>query len=120
LRLEKLFLKMFQIEPRVPVRLLLDISASMSTGTPSKFDYARRLAAAISYIGLVRLDTIAMHTFVDSLAEAQICSGGRHRFGAAADYLERLQANGQTNFLEVARQFAHRYTQRGLLIVISD
>ena len=30
LRLEKLFLKMFQVEPRVPVRLLLDLSASMA------------------------------------------------------------------------------------------
>ena len=32
LRLEKLFLKMFQVEPRVPVRLLIDISQSMATG----------------------------------------------------------------------------------------
>ncbi len=31
LRLEKLFLKMFQIEPRVPVHMLLDTSASMAT-----------------------------------------------------------------------------------------
>src|ERR1043165_8265161 len=29
LRLDKLFLKMFQIEPRVPVHMLLDTSASM-------------------------------------------------------------------------------------------
>jgi uncharacterized protein (DUF58 family) len=29
LRLEKLFLKMFQLEPRIPVRMLLDISQSM-------------------------------------------------------------------------------------------
>ena len=28
LRLEKLFLKMFQVEPRVPVRMLVDLSAS--------------------------------------------------------------------------------------------
>src|ERR1700688_814265 len=30
LRLEKLFLKMFQVEPRVPVRMLVDSSASMT------------------------------------------------------------------------------------------
>src|SRR3954470_13273551 len=39
MRLEKLFLKMFQVEPRVPVRLLLDISMSMSTANGSKFDF---------------------------------------------------------------------------------
>src|SRR5215208_2260263 len=53
LRLEKLFLKMFQVEPRVPVRMLIDASASMGTGNPPKFDYARRLAAALCYVGLV-------------------------------------------------------------------
>src|SRR6202007_3149931 len=51
LRLEKLFLKMFQIEPRVPVHMLLDTSASMVGG--SKFDVARKIAAALCYIGLV-------------------------------------------------------------------
>src|SRR5947209_10208521 len=60
MRFEKLFMKMFQVEPRVPVRLLLDISASMTAGAakdePTKFDFARRLAAALVYIGLVRLD----------------------------------------------------------------
>src|SRR3974377_1160549 len=47
LRLEKLFLKMFQVEPRVPVRMLVDISESMTTYGATKFDYARRLAAAL-------------------------------------------------------------------------
>src|SRR5690349_2214695 len=54
MRFEKLFLKMFQVEPRVPVRLLLDSSASMTAGAGSgdftKFDYARKLAAALVYV----------------------------------------------------------------------
>ena len=36
MRLEKLFLKMFQIEPRVPVRFLIDTSVSMSAVNPDK------------------------------------------------------------------------------------
>ena len=58
MRLEKLFLKMFQVEPRVPVRLLLDVSASMATHGGAKFDYARKLAGALCYVCLVRLDSI--------------------------------------------------------------
>src|SRR3954470_24800274 len=55
LRLDKLFLKMFQIEPRVPVHMLLDTSASMASGAgtssyPSKFDVARKIAASLCYI----------------------------------------------------------------------
>src|ERR1041384_7588744 len=58
LRLEKLFLKMFQVEPRVPVRMLIDLSDSMLAYDGRKFDYARKLGAALCYVGLVRHDSI--------------------------------------------------------------
>src|SRR5579863_1722145 len=80
LRLEKLFLKMFQVEPRIPVRILLDCSNSMTTGAVSKFDYARKLAAALCYVGLVRLDTICIQPFAAGLVDPFVCGGGRHRF----------------------------------------
>ncbi len=120
LRFEKLFLKMFHIEPRVPVRLLLDTSLSMATGGGAKFDYGRRLAAALSYVGLLRHDTVAILPFSDGLGEAFLCSGGRHRFGPAAEYLEGLRCAGRTRFAGVAREFTARYAQRGLLVLISD
>src|SRR5258706_7897410 len=63
MRLEKLFLKMFQVEPRVPVRLLLDTSASMLAHGGMKFDYARKLAGALGYVGVVRLGTIQIPGF---------------------------------------------------------
>src|SRR6202521_3968915 len=69
MRLEKLFLKMFQVEPRVPVRLLLDTSASMAAGDGEKFTFARQLAAALCYVGLVRLDTIQVLPFASRLHE---------------------------------------------------
>ena len=127
LRLEKLFLKMFQLEPRIPVRLLLDCSKSMLTGgtglddgKPTKFDYARKLAAALCYVGLVRLDSICLQPFSDKLGDAFVASGGRHRFQPAANFLAALRAGGTTNFLEVSRSFISEYPQRGLAIVISD
>src|SRR5260370_2514711 len=49
LRLEKLFLKMFQVYPRISVPLLLDCSNPMTTGTVSKFAYPPKLAAALFY-----------------------------------------------------------------------
>ena len=123
LRLEKLFLKMFQVEPRVPVRLLLDTSLSMATGESSdanKFHYARRLAAALCYVGLVRLDTICLQPFSDRLADPFLCGGGRHRFVSAVNFLGNLQPAGRTNYFQVARDFVSNYPQRGLLILISD
>jgi len=120
LRLEKLFLKMFQVEPRIPVRLLLDITNSMDTGAQNKFDYARKLAAALCYIGLVRLDTICIQPFSEDLKDSFICTGGRHRFVSTAGFLGNLRPGGRASYFQVARQFISKYPQSGLLIIISD
>ena len=120
LRLEKMFLKMFQVEPRVPVRMLIDTSESMNSEVGAKFQYARQLAAALCYVGLVRLDTIALRPFAARLGEGMQCGGGRHRFSPVMDYLVALETGGRTEFLEVVRQFISTHQQRGLLIIISD
>lgn len=120
LRLEKLFLKMFQVEPRIPVRLLLDCSNSMTTGAVSKFDYARKLTAALCYVGLVRLDTMCIQPFGHDLGDSFLSGGGRHRFIPAVKFLQDLKPSGQTDYFQMARQFISRYPQRGLLIIISD
>jgi uncharacterized protein (DUF58 family) len=120
MRLEKLFLKMFQVEPRVPVRLLLDTSASMLAHGGLKFDYARKLAAALCYVGLVRLDTIEIQAFAGRLMQRLISTGGRHRFFGVMDSLSALQASGATDYLASVREFIGRYSQRGLVIIVSD
>src|ERR1039457_385709 len=103
LRLEKLFLKMFQVEPRVPVRLLLDLSGSMAAHGGQKFDYARRLAAALCYVGLVRLDSIGIHGFSNRLAQRIFSTGGRHRFAGVMNSLASLEAGGPTDYQAVGR-----------------
>lgn len=121
MRLEKLFLKMFQVEPRVPVRILFDTSASMHTGPDNeKWDYVRKLTGSLAYVGLVRLESIALQPFSNKLHDSHLCGGGRHRFSPAANFLESLKAEGSTRFMNVAREFSGRYPQPGLLIVISD
>lgn len=124
MRLDKMFLKMFQIEPRVPVRMLLDTSVSMSMPAEgksiTKFDYARKLAASLCYVGLVRLDTIEVLPFSNHLHESKTCGGGRQRFTPLSNFLEGLKPSGQSSFMPVAKQFLNDYPQRGLVIIISD
>ncbi len=120
MRLDKMFLKMFQVEPRVPVRMLLDASESMMADGGAKFEFARKLAGALCYVGLVRLDTIEVLPFSGQLGEGKVCGGGRHRFTPLARFLEDLKASGSTSFLKVVREFLNDYPQRGLVVVISD
>ena len=124
LRLDKLYLKMFHLEPRIPVRVLVDVSRSMTTGgtadTLSKFDYARKLAAALCYVALVRLDSIYLQPFAEKLGDPLRLGGGRHRFQPVVNFISGLQPGGSTSFMQITRDFISRYPQRGLAIVISD
>lgn len=120
MRLDKMFLKMFQIEPRVPVRLLVDVSKSMAATSGEKFLYARQIAAALCYVGLVRLDTIQILPFASRLKEGKRAGGGRHRYRPVSEFLEAIEPEGTTDFLAVVREFLNEYPQRGLVIVVSD
>jgi uncharacterized protein (DUF58 family) len=99
---------------------MLDVSLSMATGGISKFDYARRLAAALCYVGLVRLDTISVFPFADRLGDPFLCCGGRHRLAPTVDYLSALAPSGRTSYMQVVRQFVSTNSQRGLLVILSD
>ncbi len=120
LRLEKMFLKMFQVEPHVPVRMLVDLSTSMTTYGGEKFQYTRKLAAALCYVGLVRLDSMEVNGFSNRLGHRLLSSGGRHRFPVVMDGISAMSAGGSTDYLAVIREFISSYSQRGLVIVISD
>src|SRR5215475_6664452 len=116
LRLEKMFLKMFQVEPRVPVRMLLDLSDSMMAYDGVKFEYGRKLAAALCYVGLVRLDSIEVHGFSSRLSRGIFSTGGRHRFHGVMDGIAAMEPGGATNMLALVREFIEGYSQRGLVI----
>jgi uncharacterized protein (DUF58 family) len=124
LRFERFLLKTFQMEPRVPIRLLLDTSASMtiagSKNETTKFDYARQLALALVYIGLVKLDSVAVQPFAASLFPPLYATGGRQRISETEQFLRGLKPAGRTDFGSAAKQFLLSHAKPGLVIVISD
>ncbi len=65
-----LLLKRFQEEEDLHVYILLDISPSMNTGNPNKFDYARQMAAALAYIALADLDRVAIHAYANEVVSS--------------------------------------------------
>src|SRR5579859_3769761 len=67
-KFESLMLRLFVEEQELAVHILLDCSASMNYGDPLKFDYARRLAAALAYIALANTDRV---TFTPVAVDAE-------------------------------------------------
>src|SRR5262245_20560978 len=69
-RLERLLVKVFTAEEEMNIYLLVDTSRSMAVaaaGAPVKLDYAKKVAAAIGYIGLKNLDRVGGAGFAAAL-----------------------------------------------------
>src|SRR5215471_12683341 len=69
-RLDKLFIRLFMEEEDLHVYLLIDNSLSMDFGTPAKLHYAKQIAAALGFIGLVNLDRVIVEAFNDRLVQS--------------------------------------------------
>ena len=119
-RLEKLFLKLFIEEEDLHVYLLVDGSQSMQYGAPSKWDYARRIAAALGYIGLTNYDRVGATVFSDRMRDHLAPLRGRQQVFVYFDFLERAQTGGQTSLAASLNDFALRSRRPGLAIVVSD
>jgi uncharacterized protein (DUF58 family) len=119
-RLGRLLLRLYEEEEDLSVYLLIDCSASMAFGQPSRLDYAKKLAAALAYVGLSRLDRVSIHAFAEGAAQRLAPARGRHRIFKVFAFLRGLQPSGGTHLAEGLRNFAARTRRRGVAILISD
>ena len=119
-RLDRLFLKLYASEEDITLHVLLDVSASMNFGQPSKFDHARKLAAALAYIGLSNLDRVSLSAFSDSLGAKVPALKTKSQIAVLLDFLLQQSASGKTDYSRSLRAFAARNPNPGLVVVISD
>lgn len=120
LRLDRLILRLFEEEADLPVYIFLDVSRSMGFGTPSKFDFARKFAAALAYIGLINHDRVSIVAFADGVVEEMPARRGKNQVWRALHFLERMEAHGRTSLQAAFRSFFGARRTRGLAVLISD
>ncbi len=114
-------LKRFQEEEDLHVYFLIDVSRSMSHGSGEKFDYARRVAAALAYIALADMDRVSMFAYSDAVTEVLPLTRGKDRILSVLRFLENLKPSGATTRLQAAAtSLVHRASRSGLVIVLSD
>ena len=119
-RLDRLFLKLYATEEDISLHVLMDASASMDVGHPNKFDHARRIGAALTYIGLNNLDRVSFTAFSSSLGAGISALKSRHQMSSLLTLLDELTCDGITQFGVSLREFATRAPSPGLVILISD
>jgi len=119
-RLEKLFLKLFMEEEDLHVYMLLDGSQSMAYGSPSKFEYGKRIAASLGYIGLSNFDRVGSTVFAERMRDHLPPVRGKQQVFPYFNFLEKAQAGGQTSLAASLKEYALRTRRPGVAILISD
>src|SRR5205809_3227681 len=135
-RLDRLFLKLYEEERELPVRIFLDASESMTFGETRKFDFARQVAAAIGYVALSGFDRVSVIPFPAfptngetghapnpmELAVRGALRSVRGKKSAMQFFqnLTALTAGGAANLNEALRRGALEARQAGVAVVLSD
>ena len=119
-RLDRLYLKLFVDEEDLCLNLLLDASASMDFGEPSKLEYGARLAAALGFVGLVNLERVGVSVVRERMAEGWSPARGRNQVLPLMEFLGRLRPSGATSLSEGLAQYALRAREAGVAVLISD
>jgi uncharacterized protein (DUF58 family) len=119
-RLESLYLKLFEEQEDLCLHILLDASASMAYGTPHKFDFARRLAAAVGYVGLAAYDRVSVQALSENPMQELTPLRGKTAARKLFAFLEDLEAAGPTHLAQTCRSYVLRRRAKGVALLVSD
>jgi len=100
--------------------ILIDASQSMTYGNPVKLDYARRVAAALAYIGLANLDRAYMTAYAEKIRAELPPQRGKGRIFKVFRFLRELEPAGVTDLGDALKTFVAQHKRRGLAVLISD
>ncbi len=120
MRLDKLILRMFEEDADLPVYIFFDASKSMDHGDPSKYDFARKIAAALAYIALLNHDRVNIVGYADGIAQEMAARKGKNQVWHAFRFLDSVTADGETSMQKAFRNFFSSRRRRGLVVVVTD
>jgi uncharacterized protein (DUF58 family) len=124
-RSDRYYIREYEEETNLRGTIILDRSGSMNygggkPGQVSKFDYATRLAACLSYLMLQQSDGAGLVTFDTEIRRYIPVRSRVNHLSVIMDELQNGKPGGETDIGEVFHELVHKLHRRGLLIIISD
>jgi uncharacterized protein (DUF58 family) len=119
-RLERLLVRLVADEAPVRLTLVVDQSASMQYGRPTKLRHAARIAAGFAAVALGGEDRVALAAGSGGTAQALRPVSGRAGLPRLLPVLDRLAAVGNTDLPAAVRTVLDVAPGRGLCVIISD
>ena len=123
-RSDKLFVKQYEEETNLRSMIVLDASASMNwSGSErrlSKFDYAKRLTAALALVFLRQRDATGFIGFDEAVRSLVPARARRQQWWTLLSAVHNLPAGGGTAAEDALRRVTGMLRRRGLVVFISD
>jgi uncharacterized protein (DUF58 family) len=124
-RFEKLLVRLYEEEEDLAIYLILDTSGSMAFGADKaqkavKLTYAKKVVAALAYVGLANLDRVSVATTSDRVLERMPETRGKSRIFKTFRFLRSVQAEGTTDLGDAMKTFVAQNKRRGLAVLVSD
>ena len=129
-RKDKLYIRQYEEETNLRTTILLDCSGSMAfagdraaelEGRPlSKFDYARYLAAGLTYMLTGQQDAVGLVTFDTKMRQYLPAKSSASQTRRILETLDEAKPGNETDPAPVINDIAERIPPRGLVVVISD
>lgn len=119
-RTERYYLKTFEADTNTNFTVLLDTSASMGFAHAglSKLDYAKILAACLTYFSHRQRDRVGLVAFDEDIREV-VPPSARH-LSHVLHALDRAKAQGKGGLARVMARVAEQQRRRGIFLLLSD
>jgi len=119
-RFGRLLVRLFEEEEDLSIYFIVDASESMKFGDGAKLKQAKRIAAALAYVGLANLDRVCIVSTTDKVLDRMQETRGKARIFKVFRFLRELQPEGQTDLRAALKTFVAQHKKRGLVVLISD
>lgn len=119
-RTDRLYTRQFRETTNMSVVLVVDTSASMNFGAPSKFQYAVIMAAALAHLIINQGDAVGLMTMQGEKLVWVPARGGRAHLRLLLAQLEKLTPTSTWDAPRVMTRAADLLKRRGVILAISD
>jgi uncharacterized protein (DUF58 family) len=121
-RSDRYYVKEFEADTNLRCILVIDTSGSMAFGSSgkTKLDYARSLAATLSYLAVAQGDAVGMACVAEKIIREIPARRNPAHLSNLFDQMEAVQANGPTRLPEILHELAETVRQRAMILIFSD
>jgi len=121
-RSDRYYIKLYEAETNFISNMVIDCSSSMTYGSNgiTKLEYAKYLAASLSYLVIDQGDSVGLGLFHGELQQYIQPTSSMNVLVNMSRELEKCEPQPRTNISKILTNFAHMMSRRGILVLFSD